>query len=55
MPNHLKTFPECQHYEDTIFSKKGSMISKVIQGHFYAKIILAHSFLDRFDENLYEW
>ena len=46
-PNLLKTFQECQHYEDTIL--------KVIQGrkgNLYAKTILAHSF--DFDKRFYE-
>ena len=41
MPNQLKTLQECQHYEDANFYY-------MAYDHFYAKIILAHSFMDRF-------
>ena len=49
----VKNVSECQRYEDSNFS-----LNEVWpQGHIrplYAKIIQSHSFMDWFDESLYE-
>ena len=46
MPYLLKTFQECQHYEE--FFIKLSLTWKVIQGHFTPLLRQNHSFMDRF-------
>ena len=47
-PIFLKTILECQHYIKMQIFINVSKTSKIIQDHFCAKIIVAHSFMDQF-------